>query len=218
MNERWGVRKSRSTFQRRLPVLCWCWSLPANLTFWCCFWQLLTLVQQCRRLIQGIQSHSKAVVKQFWDYSSEQRTANLKAGIRVGLNQVDFEVFVNHKVVTENFKRILVSVWVNFLVNCTETISYKSLHRWEEISHEANGLLWEVHIEVTLEIVNAEFVCVFKLTIIIGVNLNSIVSQMYKAALQIGQVEGLRASTEVAVSVHEAFQKTIGRSKHRVCS
>lgn len=39
---------------------------------------------------------------------------------------------------------------------------------------------------------------------------------MNEAAWQVGQVEGLRAGTEVTVSVHEALQQTIGRREHRV--
>jgi hypothetical protein len=41
---------------------------------------------------------------------------------------------------------------------------------------------------------------------------------MNKAALQIGQVKGLGAGTEVTVPVHKAFQKSVCRSKHRICS
>ena len=62
------------------------------------------LVQNGWRLIQWIQPQSERVVQQLRNDPRQQWTTNLQARIRIGFDQVDLEIFINHEVVTENLK------------------------------------------------------------------------------------------------------------------
>ncbi len=61
-------------------------------------------IQNGGRLIQRIKSESERVVKQLRDDAGKQGTADLETRVRVRFDQVDLEVLINHKVVTENLE------------------------------------------------------------------------------------------------------------------
>jgi hypothetical protein len=72
----------------------------------------LLFVQHGGWLVQGVNSDPKSVVEQLGDDACEQRAANFETGVRVGLNHHHFEIFIDHEVVPENFKRIPVTVGI----------------------------------------------------------------------------------------------------------
>jgi len=47
----------------------------------------------------------KAVVKDFWDNPGKEGAADFKAGVGIDFNQVQSEIFVKHKIISEQLKQ-----------------------------------------------------------------------------------------------------------------
>ena len=109
---------------------------------------------ELNRLVEWINRYPEAVIEEFWDDPSQQRTADFKTRVRVALDQVDFELLVDHEVVAEDFEAVWRSVWVDLGSYGSERICDESFHLWEEVSHEMDVTSTMVLIEVTLEIVD----------------------------------------------------------------
>ena len=142
-------------------------------------------VQHGRRLVKRVDCNAERVVQKLRDDAGQQGTADLETWVRVGLDHNHFEIFINHKVVPKNFKRIFVAMRVQTFVDGPERVSNQAFHDWKQIAHKAHVLRGVVLVQVPLEIVDGKFVSRFELTVVVRVHLNCVVSQMNKPALKI---------------------------------
>ena len=62
--------------------------------------------KELRWLEEWVNRDSEAIIEEFRNDSCQQRTANLQTWVRVSFYKEDFEVLVNHEVVTENLKAV----------------------------------------------------------------------------------------------------------------
>ena len=62
--------------------------------------------KELRWLEEWVNRDSEAIIEEFRNDSRQQRTANLQTWVRVRFYKEDFEVLVNHEVVTENLKAV----------------------------------------------------------------------------------------------------------------
>jgi hypothetical protein len=105
-------------------------------------------------------------------------------------------------------------VWVNLLVNCAEAISNQSLHLGEQVTHEQDTFFLKVLIQIPLEVIDRHLVAVFKFTVVVRVDLHSVVGQVNVAGLKVGNVEYFRGGAEVAIAIHVAFKYSIYTREH----
>ena len=77
---------------------------------------LLGFFQTCHELdwlVKWVDCNPKAIIQKFWDNPCEQWTADFEGWICILFDQIDLEVFVNHKIIAENLEAVLHSVWVD---------------------------------------------------------------------------------------------------------
>jgi len=98
------------------------------------------VVQQRWRLKQRVHRDFEAVVQQLGDDARQERAADLQRRVRVCLNHHHFELLVNHKVVSKNFKGVLVPHRVDLLINGAERVCHEPFHDGKEVPHEADRL------------------------------------------------------------------------------
>ena len=110
----------------------------------CCF--SFKIGHELNRLVKWINSNPKAIVEKLRNNPCQQRTADFETWVSVGFNEVYFEIFIYHEVVSKYFKAVLYSVWINLSPDRSEGISDKSFHLREEISHEMNITRWVIYI------------------------------------------------------------------------
>ena len=105
-------------------------------------------------MIERVNRDAEAIIEKFGDNSSQQRTANLQTRIRISFNEEDFEVFIDHKVVSEDLKAVGDALRVNLGTYSSERVCDEALHLREEIPHEAHVFASVVCIEIPLEVVD----------------------------------------------------------------
>ena len=105
---------------------------------------------KCLKIIRDL---LEAIVEDLWDDSGKQWTAHFKARSRVDFNQIQAEVFVDHKVVPEQLfttnKSAINSTWsltylelvleplrVNLVESCLVRVSNELLHLRENVTVE----------------------------------------------------------------------------------
>ena len=65
---------------------------------------------------------------------------NFETGVCVALDQINFELRINHEIVSENLKGVSDSRLVNFVEHCSEGVSDKTLHTGKKVPHEVHML------------------------------------------------------------------------------
>lgn len=124
------------------------------------------------------------------------------------------KVLINHKIKAEHLKPVSDAFRVHFRVNSAKRVRHESLHPWEEVSHELNLQGGKSLLQVQLKVVDWQFITTFKLAVVLRIWLDGIIGQMHVSVCQIWQIERLRARSEVAIIVHEAFQHAIDTGEH----
>ena len=170
------------------------------------------------RLVKRIYCYSKAIVEKLRNNSCKKWATNFKTGVSICFYEVNFEIFINHEIVSENLKTVLNPIWVDLRSNRPEWVCNQSLHLREEITHEVHVSLRVVLVQISLEIVDWKLISTFKFTIILWRHLDGIVCQMNEFAMKIAQVKLFWWCSEIAISVHVAFQNSIYRCHHGIAS
>ena len=78
---------------------------------------------------------------------------------------------------------------VNLLLDSVERLAYYLVHLRHQIPVDIDILVWPVLVNVTLEAREAQHVAVFEVPIVLGVLLHSVVSQVHKCIVNIGQID-----------------------------
>ena len=115
---------------------------------------IFKLSEELGRLIERVNCDSEAIIEEFRDDSSQQRTANLQTRIRIRFNEEDFKVFVDHEVVSKDLKAVRDALRVNLGAYSSERVCDEALHLREEIPHEAHIFASVVCIEIPLEVID----------------------------------------------------------------
>jgi len=89
----------------------------------------------------GIYSYPKSTIQHSWDDSSKDRTpVNFQARIGVSFNELNCEIFVDHKVKAKNLKRMNTAIRINALVSDrAEGLCHQMSYLWQYIFVELDG-------------------------------------------------------------------------------
>ena len=169
-------------------------------------------------LVKWIYCYSKAIIEKLWNNSCKKWAANFETGVGICFYEINFEIFIDHEIVSKNLKAVLNSIWVDLRSNRPEWVCDQSFHLWEQITHEVYVSLRMVLVQISLEIVDWKLISTFKFSIILWLHLDCIVCQMDVFTMKITQVKLFWWCSEIAISVHVAFQNSIYRRHHGIAS
>lgn len=150
----------------------------------------------------SVESKLEGVVKHAREEHFQKLRAFLNAGIRVALDQPHRQVCIHHKVEAKNFKAPLAPLWVKLCSDTFKSLIDKELHIVHQIPLDTESvLLFEVLIDVSLQILKWELVAILVPSICCVVLLHSIVRQVYEGVVAVVDfVLGTRCA-EVSFSI-----------------
>lgn len=129
------------------------------------------------------------------------RTWELKTWICVNFNQPHFEIFINHKVVSKQLKSMMMSFWINLLVNSFYCVCCQWLHLRNDVFFNTNLLFRKCLINVSLQLWIRHFIRLFVLSIIFCFLLDCIISQMNQSVCYIFEWKFFWWSSDVTLFV-----------------
>ena len=91
-------------------------------------------------LKERVHGDPERVVQQFRDYASHERRVNFKTRVCVAFDQINFELRIDHEIVSENLKGVPDSRLVNFVEHCSEGVSDQALHPGKKVPHKVHML------------------------------------------------------------------------------
>lgn len=106
------------------------------------------------------------------------RAGKFKTRICVNFNKPNFEVFINHEIIPKKFKSMVMPLWIYLFVDSLYCISSHCFHLRDDLLFQLETLLRKIHIKVSLKFHIRHFVSLFKLSIVLRMLLNCVISQM----------------------------------------
>ena len=166
----------------------------------------------------GVQSDAENIIYHFRNDARQQGTRDLQARIRIYLNKRQLEVLIEHKVIAKELKRVSQPARVYLPIHCSVRICHQLPYLRHEISEHiyvsivriSVGAGWVTdEFQVLLEVMQTHLISVLVLSIVLGVLLHCVVSQMNVLIVQVLDVKFLTACPDVAVFVEIPFQVSI---------
>ena len=116
------------------------------------------------------------------------------------------------------FESILKASWVEFVESCPICIGYQLLDLWENISLQIKVKIRLLSIDDFCEVLEAHLVCIFEFSIVFGLVLDGVISQVNESIANVVKVVLSGARPNIAILITVPFQRTVNASHHAVDS
>lgn len=119
------------------------------------------------------------------DKSCEQGRREFQTRVGIPFNEPDLKSIIDEKIKSEDFKTELPFGGIDFAINSSDAVSGLVLHFAVNIIEKVKFLVRQPHVEVSLELIERNFVSGLKFAVLLTLFLDRIVSEVDKLVLDI---------------------------------
>ena len=166
----------------------------------------------------GVQNHSKGIVKNFRDDSCEERAGHFQAGVGVDLDQVEAEVLIQHEVVAEHLKGVVQPTRVYLTIHCPVGVGHQLPDLGDNMLEDVDVHVWVRLPQVLLEIIQTQLIPILILPVVVGVLLHRVVGQVNKLVMHVLYVEFLARGADVGIFIEVPFEVPVDASHEAIAA
>ena len=181
------------------------------------FFLLHSVVNICR-IKKRVQYYSESIIEQLRNYPGQKWAANLEGGVRINFYEIEFEVLIEHEIISKNLKAILESFSVDFFESSPKRILNDFLYLRHYLASDVNLLFRMEGLKVPLKVTNRLFISRLKLTVVLVILLHGIVSEVNEFVFYIICVILLTGSANVRIFIEIPLHFPVYASQESVTS
>ena len=166
----------------------------------------------------GVQHHSKGIVKDFWYDSSEERASHFQARVRVDLNKVEAEILIKHEIVAKHLKCVVQPARVYLAIDGPVRVSHQLPDLRDYMLEDINVHVWVRLLQVLLEVIQTQLVTVLILPVVVGILLHRVIGQVNELVVHVLDVEFLARRADVGIFIEVPFEMTVDASHEAIAA